>query len=199
MGNTHRKKWTEETIKAELSTLINSKGTLTMPTLREMNISTGDCALSNAVTKSGGVRRWAATLGVPLSHSNTEKGWEGEARAKAILERQGFTVERMSTRHPFDLLVNDVAKVDVKCAKPHTFACGAQAYCYNLEKKIPTCDFFMLIAEGREKGEVFIVPASNMRQTQVSVGMKASAYDKFIEKFDILRSYCKFVKALTIE
>lgn len=158
MGNTHRKKWTEETIKAELSTLINSKGTLTMPTLREMNISTGDCALSNAVTKSGGVRRWAATLGVPLSHSNTEKGWEGEARAKAILERQGFTVERMSTRHPFDLLVNDVAKVDVKCAKPHTFACGAQAYCYNLEKKFPRATFLCLLRRGEKKAKCLSCP-----------------------------------------
>lgn len=196
MGYTHGKQWSEEEIKSELAKLIKEKGLSRMLTLREMIISTGGQALSNAVTRSGGVRKWANELNVLLTHSNTRKGWEGEEKAKIILEQEGFTVDRMTARHPFDLLVNDVAKVDVKCAEPHTFKCGAQAYCYHLEKKIPTCDFYMLIANGREKGTVFIVPASNMRQKQISIGMKSSVYDKFVKRFDILRDYCSFVKTL---
>lgn len=194
MGYSHGYKWNDQKIEDDIKNVMRSLGIKRMPTLSEMDETTGDHALSVKVSRTGGVKKWALNLSVPLIDGSTQKGWKGEAIAQDILTSKGFRVEKMPTCHPFDLLVDEVVKIDVKLSNGYISKKGYLMYSFRLEKRIPSCDFYMLIANLGQSQKIYIVPSITTHQIQISIGSTSSKYDKYIDRYDLIRSYCNAIK-----
>ena len=95
----------------------NHRNTGKMPTntfLRE----TSQNDLACQIVRHGGFAAWAERLGLKREHSDSDTGWTGEIEVQKALEAAGFKVERpTAVRWPFDLLVDEVVRVDVKSTR----------------------------------------------------------------------------------
>lgn len=194
MGYSHGIKWNEQKVEEGIKSVMQSIGITRMPTLSEMDAVTGNCGLSVQVSRTGGVRKWSLKLKTPLVDGCTQKGWFGELYAKKILEENGFFVEKMTTRHPFDLLVDKIAKIDVKISNGYQTKDGYFMYSFRLEKNVPSCDFYMLIANSDQCKKVYIIPSILTHQIQISIGNTSPKYDKYIDRYDLICSYCNAIK-----
>ena len=59
MGYSHGKKWTEQEIIEKIQYLVKTLGIKTFPTHAQMNEFYNSCALSNAISKRGGTKKYA--------------------------------------------------------------------------------------------------------------------------------------------
>ncbi|WP_024834135.1 hypothetical protein [Ruminiclostridium josui] len=120
MGYTHGIKWTDQEIENEIKNVINALCIERMPTRKETEIVTKSNSLNCAICRTYKYSGWAKRLG--LSIGNDSDTWFGkmyEEKATNSLMLLGYKVERMPTKHPYDLLLNDAIKIDVKAAKPY--------------------------------------------------------------------------------
>lgn len=187
MKNIRRARWSEELIGEKLQECVLALGIDRMPTRSEIDKYCGDYALSNKVDKTYGYYGWAKKLGLEMKKSDTETGKFGEAYAAQWLTHRGYKVERMTTRHPYDLLINGTIKADVKYSHLYKTKEGFAFYSFRLEKIYPTCDVYLAISEDPHGNKaVYIIPAKNVKQKQMSMGQKSSKYDKYLNRTDIL-------------
>lgn len=196
MGYTHGTRWSEEKIKQGIYEVMNVLGIDRMPSNKEVESVTGNSALSNKISKTGGFYKWAGKLKLDIKNTETSFGYEYEKKVKSKLEKLGFKVEKMTVKHPYDLLVNDYIKIDVKVAKPYNN--GRDTFhTFNLEKRNPTCDLYVAITltENNHIERVFVIPSKYLKITQLSVG-KVSVYDKFVDRWDYINKYDKFYKTV---
>lgn len=194
MGYSHGVKWDEDKIKSGIQEVMVTLGISHFPTMEDMDLVTGDFGLSNKIAKTGGVKEWSQRLDIPLRSGHTQTGWVGEEYAKNALETRGFSVEKMPTRHPFDLLIDDVARIDVKFSNGYLSKEGYYMYPFRLEKKMPSCDFYFLIANAEMDKTIYIVPSLLTHQVQICLGKKSMKYEKYIDRYDLIRSYCSAMK-----
>ena len=197
MGYTHGIQWTEQMIIDEIKKVMKALDISRMPSRTEIAKVTGNQALGNKISRNGGYRHWAKRLGLELKASETKTGNDYEFKMLDLLKNKGYKTEKMTTKHPYDLLINDNVKVDVKVShyycqdnfKYHTF---------NLDKPYHNCDIFILVglddADNIEK--LLIVPSKFvMGLKQISIGVN-SKYDKFANKFDYIDKYINFYEEL---
>lgn len=194
MGYTHGRKWADEDIEKEILNIVESLKIDYFPTHEEMMKFTGGSGLRKAVTRKGSLY-WSEKLGLPLKSSDTQFGNKYEMIASDdIYEHTGFHSIWTSTRHPYDLLTDNSVKIDIKVSKPFTNNCNAKAYTFNLEKREPTCDIFILYCVNDDETieKVLIIPScSLLGQTQLGVG-KTSRWDKYKDKWDYIEEYSSF-------
>src|SRR5690606_3116975 len=133
-----------------------------MPSGPELHAA-GRADLAAQIARRGGFKRWAERLG--LAQKGTETHWahrweESEAR---FFRSLGADVERMSTRHPFDMLVNG-HRVDVKASRWHEYAGRVRGYTFAGLKRGAHADFFdaVCIKDGVVAAR-FVVPAESAR------------------------------------
>ncbi|GAA0115256.1 hypothetical protein [Clostridium senegalense] len=198
MENTHGKQWSEDEVKEEIFKVMEFLNIETMPSNSELIKVTKNYSLSNKIARSGGFKFWAKKLGLELKESDSKFGWKGEKIIFDLLTKKQYKVERMSVRYPFDLLVNENIKIDVKTANRHSPS-NAKYYfhTFNLEKKNPTCDIYVCLAFNNENLEkLLIIPSKFLRKTQLSIG-KESQYDKYINRWDYIEEYDKFYKSIS--
>lgn len=81
----------------------------------------------------------ADQLGLPIKESETYFGKRQETVAQEQLITMGYEVRRMPQNFPYDLLVNDCLKVDVKASQLYRGPHG-NFYTFNTEKPFCTCD-----------------------------------------------------------
>lgn len=193
MGYTHGIKWSDTKIKEEIYKIMKTLNINRMPSCNEIKIVTKETSLCNAIMRNGGVKKWANILNLSLSECNTRTGQDAEYKIKSILENKGFKVDKMQLKHPYDLLVNDNIKIDVKISNKYKSDKGWNSYCFNLEKKYPTCDLYILNCNDDNK--ILIIPSKFLKQTQVCITDKESKYDKFINRWDYIRYYDDFYKS----
>lgn len=186
MGYVFGTQWTDDMVQAKILDCVSALGLKRMPSRAEFHDFYGSDALTNRIRRSGGYYDWADRLGLPMKESETQTGKDGEAIAKELLEKHGFTVKRMSTRYPYDLYVNGCVKVDVKTAHQTKTASIAKCYSFGLSKRCPTCDVYFLIALSESGNKVYIVPSS-INQTQICMGAVKTAYEKYRDRYDIIR------------
>jgi|GEM_PF-2495214 len=107
--------WSETAIENDLRLIANAVGHF--PSCRELaEMGRGD--LANQVSKRGGFLNWSKRIGIGRQTSESDVGWEGEEAAASRLESLGFSVVRRDgVKCPFDLLVDNVLRVDVKAAR----------------------------------------------------------------------------------
>lgn len=189
MGYSHGIQWTDDKIKQEILSVMKALNISRMPTMSECNAVTQNTALSNAVCKKIGWYKLAEMMGLSIRECETTTGKEFEEIAKEILCKNGFTVERMTQNHPFDLLVNGTVKIDVKASNLYSGENG-DYYSFNLGYKNHSCDFFMLLEiKDNEVIKVMIVPSVDvMNIKQISVGTVSSKYHKYIDCFNYIKN-----------
>ena len=194
MGYTHGVKWTPEKIKNQILEVVNGMELKRMPSRKECEQYFHNCALANAITKRGGWRHWADELGLPVKESETYFGKTQEAVIAEFLTASGFEVRRMPQNFPYDLLVDDCVKIDVKAAHLYQGKTG-NFYTFNLEKPFMTCDVYVLCALdfNNEIVKTYVVPSKFVfSNTQISIGVTKSKYDRFVDNWDCIVHLSKY-------
>lgn len=186
-------KWTEEKIQSELLATIEILGIQRMPTADELK-TLGRNDLHIKVSRTKKYRGWAEMLGLELKSSCTLTGQLQEDVVERMLIEKGYQVERMTTKHPYDLLVNGAVKVDSKLANPY-FLRGSKVHTFGIAKSEPTCDIYVCVAMG-DTGEVeriMVIPSHQLRVVTLCIG-KQSKYNKYIDRWDYIEKYSNFLK-----
>ena len=191
-------KWTKERIKQQVLEVKNGLGLDRMPSRTECFKYFGNDSLTNAVTKRCGWYSLAEEMGLPVKQSETLLGKTYEAKAADLLSCKGFAVRRMPTRFPYDLLVDNCVKVDVKASRLYKGKMG-DFYTYNLEKPFATCDVYLLftLSENGDFDRVMVVPSKFViSNTQISVGVTNSKYHKYTDRWDYIEALSDFWKGV---
>lgn len=200
MGYAHGTRWTDTLIKSKINEVIDSLELNRMPTRRECENYFHDCGLTNAVSRrAGGWYALAKEMVCKIKESETTFGKTYEIQTAEMLKSYGFEVRRMSQNFPYDLLIDDCVKIDVKASKLYHGKNG-NFYSFNLEKQFATCDFYILltISENGEIARVMVVPSSEViSNNQISVGESRSKYHKFTDCFGLIEKAVSFWKSLS--
>lgn len=196
MGYTHGIRWTEEKIEQSILYVISELKLDRMPTRKEIISIYGDDTLTNKISKSLGYYGWAEKLGLKVQSNCTNVGKEAEKYVCNQLLQLGFSPKQMLQNYPFDLLVNEVCKVDVKYSNLYKGKNG-NFYSFSLRKQPATCDFYILVAENDRKAKtIYVVPACTVNQKHISIGEVNSAYHIYENRFDLLTEYIDMVSEL---
>ncbi len=199
MGYTHGYRWTDHDIKQAVITVVDSCGLDRMPSRKECVDFYNSESLANAVSRRyGGWYKLANDLGLPIKKSETYLGKIHEGVATNMLTDRGFSVVRMPQNFPYDLLVDDAVKVDVKASRLYRGKLG-NFYTYNLEKKYATCDLYILFALDDESNivDTYIVPSKFViNNTQISIGEFNSKYHKFKDRWDYIADMSRYINSL---
>lgn len=195
MGVTKRIHWDDDLIELKLIEVVNNNKLNHFPTHSEMISYFGNKALAIKISKHGGTVYWAEKLGLPLKSSETTFGDKYESIAVSdIYAHTGLVSILMSERYPYDLLVDNSVKVDVKAAFAFTNNCNSRAHSFNLEKREPTCDIYVLycLTDEETYDKVLIIPSCRVvGQTQIGVG-KNSKWDAYINQWEYIKEYSEF-------
>lgn len=195
MGHAHGTEWTESLIKERVNEVVEQLGLDRMPTRSECENYYHGTGLSNAISRRcGGWYALAKEMGYEIKESETTFGKTYEIQAAEMLRAHGFQVRRMSQNFPYDLLIDDCVKVDVKASKLYNGKNG-NFYSFNLEKQFATCDFYILltILPDGDISRVMIVPSSQViANNQISIGENKSKYHKFTDRFDYIEMAVDF-------
>lgn len=183
--------WTDELIEEKILEVVDFHGYNRMPTRKEITDYYCDNALTNKISKTGGLESWAKKLNLPQKPCESMLAIQYEKYTKKILEEKGFSCELTSTKHPYDVLVNGAVKIDVKVS--HLVAIrDSKAYTFNLEKKQPTCDLYVAycLNEDKEVAKTYIIPAPVLTgKCQLSVGVNKSIYDVYLDNWNLVKLY----------
>lgn len=196
MGYARGIKWSEEKIKSEILAVMEKANLKTMPTQKILKKVTGNSRLTTAISRYGGIIKFANDMGIEHMGRETELGREYEKICLGKLADMGYEVELMDDKHPYDILVNQSVKVDVKAG--HLYVCGCSFFTFNLEKRRPTCDIFVVycINKADEIKKTYVIPSSVMSgKTQLSIGVNRSKYDIYLDKWDLIKKYDEFFKS----
>lgn len=198
MGNARKLKWTDERIREAVMEVHDAFQLDRMPTKRECDNYYQSTCLSSVIAKRCGWHKLAELMGLPVKDSESGFGKLYEAKATDILRSMGFDVERMTHRYPYDLLVNDCVKVDVKASR--LYREGAKSYySFCIEKPYATCDFYLLMTLN-DDGEInrkMVVPSNLViSNSQISMGEHKSRYHQYTDRFDLLETASDFWSGL---
>ena len=195
MGYSHGKRWTQGEIKTGIISAMQKLEIERMPTTSELkNMHMGGLAI--AISKYHGFEWWAEALMLPIKTSATGIGKKYEKKFADILYKKfRYQSQQMSTKFPYDILVEDLVKVDVKCGFAYTNSKTGTFYTFNLETVNMRSDFLACFCLKADKTihKIYIIPAIVMQgKSQLSVGVISSKYDKFIERYDLISDYLQF-------
>lgn len=195
--------WNDDSIREALLHMVESTGQATMPTHKEILKFYGNYKLSNAIRRNGGTNRWAEELGLDVKECETKLGQQYEDYFVAEMMKRGRECERVNLRdgrYPYDVIVDGTVKIDVKAARP-TDMRGYRFFCFNLEKRMQTCDFYVAycVDENDKIEKVYVIPSSVMHnKKQLSVGSNNSKYDSYIGRYDLIERTSDFYAAMNL-
>jgi hypothetical protein len=186
-----RRKWDEQKIAGEIMEAIHYLNSSNMPSRSDLE-ECGYGYLATAITKYGGYKYFADKLGLEQKQSATMTGDINEEYIYELLYDRGYKVEFTPPRHPYDLLVNGVVRIDVKSANPTPSKVKRMnEFVFAINNYFPKCDIFVFVKIlGEEKKEVFIIPSNLIKQSQLGIG-ETSKYDCFKDRFDYIDTYTK--------
>ncbi len=190
MAYVTKTEWNEAKIISCINEMVNKTGNNQMPTHSEMDKFYGNYCLSNAVRRHGGTKYFANKMGLEIKNCESKFGEDFELRCiNDIMLKLNLEAEKMQIRYPYDVLVENSVKIDVKSCT------GKQYYSFNLEKAHQTCDIFVFYCiKNDEVEKIYIVPSSVLcGKTQFAVGMNSSKYDKYLNRWDIIKHYNDFM------
>lgn len=199
MGYVRGSRWTDEKIQDSIEEIVNSLGLDHFPTHSELNNYFGTNGVSLAISRHGGTRKWAKRMNMSILNCASEFGNDFELRAIGdIYEETALMAVQTKPRYPYDLLVDGCIKVDVKVSRQIFTNCHTWQNTFNLEKKEPTCDIFILycLDETGNFIKKLIIPSCVLAgQTQVGVGSN-SKWDKYEENWNLFLDYYEFYQKL---
>jgi hypothetical protein len=197
-------KWTDESIKTEIYSVISALNLDRMPTRSEMVSVVGN-GLPCIISKSKvGFYGWADKLGLETKKSETSSGKKYEFIAERDIQKVydvDLDIKQMAQNYPFDLLVDDVLKIDVKVGKRHNHF-GCPSYTFGTGKKYASCDLYLCYGLG-EDGQVetvYLIPSKAALATTLNITIGGnSKYNKYINKWELIGSMLeKYQEALEV-
>lgn len=187
-------KWTKAYIKDEILKHVGKYDLDRMPTVSELK-SVGRGDLCNAISKNKGFKYWAKKLGLEIKTSETGLGKMFEDRfRKDVAKRFGWETKQMSMRFPYDVLVANTVKVDVKCGFLYKAEQG-EYYSFSLGTKDIKADFIVCycLTDTKSVSKIYVIPAVVLQgQKQISIGLTKSKYDKYLYSFELIAQYISF-------
>jgi hypothetical protein len=176
-----RIKWTDAMIADRI--MENYRNTGKFPTNAYLQ-ETGQNNLSCAIVRAGGFPKWSERLGIPREHSDSDTGWDGEIEVAKILREQGFTVDRPSAvKNPYDLLVNDILRVDVKTAKFAKYG-PCSGWFYRIGKA-PQADLIALFQ--MDTKEVYWMPWYRVPHTNITISKSGGIHSPFRNNLQVVQ------------
>ena len=196
MNKSKRIFWTDKLIESEIKKAMNLLSIDRMPSRKEIDQVLNSSALSGKISKTGGFYHWAKRLEIEIKKSETETGSRYERLAVDILLNKGYAVNEMSFKHPYDLLINDKVKVDIKIAKPYLLR-GSRVHTFGINKKYATCDLYILFALNNFDSieRLLIIPSHKLKITTLCIGAN-SKYNQYINRWDYLDKFNEFYSEL---
>lgn len=197
MGYVKGIRWSDELMINKIHEVMNALNINRMPSSNECILVTGNLGLSCCIDRHGGFYKIANKLGLKVKNCETTTGKGFEKIAKEMIEDKGYEVERMTTKYPFDLLVNNKVRIDVKSCRPF-WANESRMHVIGLNKKYATCDLYLIYAlDEEDKPErTFIIPGCDLKITTLSIG-KNSKYNIYLNRWDLLKKYNDFYNNLS--
>lgn len=198
MGYTRGTQWTDELIKEKVLEVVSSLNLKRMPSRSECEEYYHDTSLTNAVSRRKGWYQLANELNLPLKESETLFGKTHETLAAETLMALGYEVRKMPQNFPYDLLVDDCVKVDVKASRLYHGTVG-NFYSFGLKKEYATCDIYILyIIPDNAEDRVLIIPSKDViANKQISVGETHSKYYEYEDAWWMIDSATQFWKSIT--
>lgn len=195
--NNYNNKSKEDFIKDSITYAVNSLKLDRMPSFSEIREVYGKESekILNLIRRNGGYKRWSNLLNLDLKECETKLGTDFEFHTKEFLSSQGFEVEKMPIKFPYDLLINKVTKVDIKTANLfHDRNRNTSMYKFTINKKYHTCDFYILIAlkDNNEILKRLVIPSHLLNSQNISIGLK-SKYDAYRDRFDLLEKHSRII------
>jgi len=188
MGHTHGIKWDDNLVKSELEKVMKSLGIDRMPTFAEIESVTKTKALSMKISKSGGSIFWADKLNLSKKDSTYMTGNLYEKKAIIdIEENESLSSVQTPTKHPYDILVDNRVKIDVKTSNGYDYG-KSFWYSFGISKSQHTCDifiFYCINVADNSKSKTLIIPSSLVPNSQLSIGLE-SKYDKYSNNWGII-------------
>lgn len=197
MGYVSGHKWTNEEIIYLISKMVDKLELERMPTRKEVVEYYNDAAAS-AITRRFGWYNLAETLNLPIKKCDTTTGKNNEALLAKELSNMGFKIERMPQNFPYDLLIDNAVKIDVKASHVYHGKKGA-FYSFHIEKPHPTCDIYVLrlLDDDDNIVQSLIVPSKEAANNKhISVGAISSKYDRYAGRWDIIKRYSDFMRGV---
>ena len=187
-------KYTDKDICNKIREIMDSLGLDRFPTYHEMQNYTGSTAFVQLVARRGGSKYFSDMMSVEWKNAYTF-GTDFEAVAvEDIKTHTGMDVVFTQNQYPYDAVVGNGIKVDVKVAKPDTNG----FHQFALHRKEPTCGLYMFYKLA-EDGTIlcrFIIPACVLRgQQKVTVG-ENSKWDVYKDRWDYFEQYAEFYDSL---
>lgn len=198
MENPNRTKWTDEMVWEKVMEVVGGLQLDRMPSRKECVEYFGNGSLAGVITKRYGWVSLANEMGLEIKESETGFGKLFEGKASEFLKACGFEVRKMPQNFPYDLLVNNCVKVDVKASKLYRGGQG-NFYTFNIEKPFATCDFYLLmtIEDDNTINRKMVVPSNQViSNNQISIGEHKSKYHKYTDRFDLLETASDFWSGL---
>lgn len=183
--------WTEERVKNEIIKCMSALNINRMPTANELR-TLGRNDLHIKISRTRKYSGWAKYLELERKTSETTTGQLYEEFVEEKLKKLGHSVVRMTTKYPYDLLVDGAVKVDVKFARPYNMK-GSIVHAFGISKKNPTCDIYIVLA-ANDNGEIereFVIPSHYLKVVTLCIG-KDSKYNKFLDRWGFIKLYSNF-------
>lgn len=188
-GDKHRK-WTDEAVEKEIQSVMNALDLKRMPTRSEIVATSGN-GLACAISKDKrGYYGWAKQMGLESKNSETSSGkkYERIAEEHILDQYQELSVKQMKQNYPFDILVDDTLKIDVKVGKRHTHF-GTPSYTFATNKKYASCDLYLCYGLGNDGkiNDIYLIPSNAAITTTINVTIGGnSKYDKYKNKWELI-------------
>lgn len=187
---------------SEIKRIINALELDRFPTHSEMVEYFGNKSLTNKISKSGGTKYWAKLLGYDVKDCESEMGDRFEVYSiQDILDHTGLPSYKNKIGYPYDITTNRHIKVDIKSSAIIENNVGYEYHSFNLEKREPTCDIYILycIDDLDNIYKTYIIPSCHVYgQTQIGISAKGvSKWNKYQNKWDIFDTYNNFYNKLT--
>ncbi len=165
MGWSHGQHWTIERIEEHIKPIAARLGR--MPSMSELRQEGRNDLAVQLGRGEGGMSGWASRLGVAMKDSETTRGHRWEVYVLELLRDLGRTVERQTTRAPFDLLVDGRCRVNVKSAALTRQKTGPPGFHFGINKSWQHCDVFALVRSNVERPVVLWVPSREWRRAMI--------------------------------
>lgn len=154
-----------------------------MPSASELR-QMGRNDLAVYIGRNGGFKFWSNEMGVNMKNSETLFGWSGEAFVKEKLEEIGYIAEKCLTRCHYDLLVDSILRIDVKCANYAEYG-PSQGWFYRLGKEI-TAD--IVICARMDLRDYYVFPWNHVPSTNLTISKTGKKHTNYYMANHIIQS-----------
>jgi hypothetical protein len=185
-GRNQKYKWNDKKIEEGIRKVVEKIGVERMPTSDEVSKHFGN-GLRKKISSGLGYKAWAKKLNLPLKSNNTNKSLAIEEKMIDVIKKKtGLIAKLTPIKHPFDLLVENKVKIEIKYSEGYKDS----FFSANLRSNMRKSDIVIFVCENPKIGnKIFVIPSWHIEgKNQLGAGKK-SKYDKYLDRWDYIKKY----------